>query len=99
MAYLIIIAVLSDTSNYIQSNSVITNCLGLAKFVRYNREFVVSQFDNVVNMDFGTEKMGKICSLYPSLTVKTFPIFCEENPKLSLCLHFPALLRLEQIKA
>ncbi len=37
--------------------------LGLAKFVRYNREFAVSEFANVVNMDFGTEKMGKICSL------------------------------------
>jgi hypothetical protein len=43
----------------IQSNSVITNRLGLIKFVRYNREFVfvVSEFINVVNMDFGTEKM------------------------------------------
>ncbi len=47
----------------IQSNSVITNRLGLAKFVRYNREFVVSKFVNVLNMDFGTKKMGKICLL------------------------------------
>jgi hypothetical protein len=41
----------------IQSNSVITNRLELIKFVRYNWEFVVSEFINVVNMDFGTEKM------------------------------------------
>jgi hypothetical protein len=47
----------------IQSNSVITNRLGLTKFVRYNREFVVSEFVNAVDMEFGTEKMGKICSL------------------------------------
>ncbi len=45
----------------LQSNSVITNRLGLIKFVRYNREFVVSELINVVNMDFGTEKMWKIC--------------------------------------
>ena len=41
----------------IQSNSAITNRLGLTKFVRYNREFVVSEFVNAVDMDFGTEKM------------------------------------------
>ena len=43
----------------LQSNLVITNSLGLAQFVGYNREFVVSKFDNVVNIDFGTEKMEK----------------------------------------
>jgi hypothetical protein len=48
---------------YLQSNSVITNRLGLTKFVCCNLEFVVSEFVNVVNMDFGTEKMGKICFL------------------------------------
>ncbi len=43
------------------------NRLGLAKFVRYNREFGVSEFVNIVNIDFGTEKMGKICLLYPGV--------------------------------
>jgi hypothetical protein len=56
-----------NRNDNLQSNSVITNRLGLAEFVRYNREFVVSEFVNVVNMDFGTEKMGKICSLYPGV--------------------------------
>ncbi len=39
------------------------NHLELTKLVRYNREFVVSKFVHVVSMDFGTEKMGKICAL------------------------------------
>jgi len=47
----------------LQSNSIIINCSGLTKFVCYNREIVVPKFVNVVNMDFGTLKMGKICSL------------------------------------
>jgi hypothetical protein len=46
-----------DLYSEIQSNSVITNRLGLIRFVCYNREFVVSKFISVVNMDFGTEKM------------------------------------------
>ena len=39
-----------------------SNRLGLAKFVRYNPKFVVNEFINVVNMNFGTEKMEKIYS-------------------------------------
>ncbi len=35
----------------------------MQKFVCYNGEFVVSEFVNVVNIDFGTEKISKISSL------------------------------------
>jgi hypothetical protein len=40
------------------SISVLANRLGLTNFI--TRKSIVSEFVNVVNMDFGTEKMGKI---------------------------------------
>jgi len=49
----------------IKSISVIKNPSGLAKFVCYNWEFVVSEFGNVADKDFGTEKMGNIYFLKP----------------------------------
>ncbi len=34
-------------------NFELMNCFGLDKFVRYNQQYVVSEFVNVVNMDSG----------------------------------------------
>ncbi len=40
----------------IQSNSVITNSLGPVKFVRYNREFILTGVIYVLYIGFGTKK-------------------------------------------
>jgi hypothetical protein len=78
--YLLLSEIYLGQSNHIkwllelQSNSVIKNSLGLAQFVRNNREFVVFE---LVNIDFGTEKNWKNLFaitgswLEPSLTVVT----------------------------
>jgi hypothetical protein len=46
------------------------NCLGLAKLVCYNWEFVVYEFVNVVNVDFGILKMEKFVPYNPEFVFK-----------------------------
>ena len=67
------------------------NRLGLIKFVCYKREFVVSEFINVLYMDFGTEKMGNFFRYDQVFFITKFVItkfdcisFFSTNKKLPL---------------
>ena len=50
------IIITHSSHTVLQRNSVITNSLGLVKFVRHNQEFIITRVVYVLNMDLGLKQ-------------------------------------------
>ncbi len=76
----------------IQWNSVITNCLGPAIFVRYNREFIITGEVYVDYVDLGLKKLKKLVRYKREFVITELVITAFDCISNKLLTHFITLL-------